>query len=318
MHVVFLTPLGGLAAFALLLPIGAVLLRERRDGRLRRALRLSPPARRVVPALAGAAVVACLAAAAAQPAIRTSAGAHVRKDAQLYFVFDISGSMAASARPGGPTRLARAKRFALRLHQRLAEVPTGVATLSDRLLATLPPTADRPLFVRVIRRVIGVNRPPPAGIARISTQFSALVDLAIQRYFSSGTPHRLAVVFSDTETDYFDPGTLRNSLAALQVGLVVVRFWHPDEAIYNGAKGERDPKYQPDAMNLPRVQTLGAESVGGRLFGEGDLGGVARAAHAYLGHGPTRAVAPERRTIHLGPYTVLASVLPLLFLLRRR
>ena len=69
MHVVFLTPLGGLAAFALLLPIGAVLLRERRDGRLRRALRLSPPARRVVPALAGAAVVACLAAAAAQPAI---------------------------------------------------------------------------------------------------------------------------------------------------------------------------------------------------------------------------------------------------------
>jgi MoxR-like ATPase len=45
---------------------------------------------------------------------------------------------------------------------------------------------------------------------------------------------------------------------------------------------------------------------------------VARAAHAYLGHGPTRAVAPERRTIHLGPYAVLAGVLPLLFLLRRR
>jgi hypothetical protein len=101
------------------------------------------------------------------------------------------------------------------------------------------------------------------------------------------------------------------------VGLVVVRFWHPDEAIY-GPKGKRDLKYQPDAMNLPRVQTLGAESVGGRLFGEGDLGGVARAAHAYLGQGPTRAVAPERRTIHLGPYAVLAGVLPLLFLLRRR
>jgi hypothetical protein len=317
MHVVFLTPLGGLAAFALLLPIGAVLLRERRDGRLRRALRLSPPARRVVPALAGAAVVACFAAAAAQPAIRTSAGAQVRKDAQIYFVFDISGSMAASARPGAPTRLVRAKTFALGLHRQLAEVPAGVATLSDRLLATLPPTADQPLFVRIIRRVIGVNRPPPAGIAHISTQFSALVDLALQRYFSSGTPHRLAVVLSDTETDYFDPGTLRNSLAALQVGLVIVRFWHPDEAIY-GPKGKRDPKYQPDAMNLPRVQTLGSESVGGRLFGEGDLGAVARASHAYLGHGPTRAVAPERRTIHLGPYAVLASVLPLLFLFRRR
>jgi hypothetical protein len=317
MHVIFLTPLGGLAAFALLLPIGAVLRRERRDGRLRRAVRLSPPARRVVPALAGAAVVACFAAAAAQPAIRTSAGAHVRKDAQIYFVFDISGSMAASARPGAPTRLVRAKTFALRLHRRLAEVPAGVATLTDRLLASLPPTADRPLFVRVIRRVIGVNRPPPAGVTYIATQFSALVDLALQRYFSSGTPHRLAVVLSDTETDYFDPGTLRNSLAALQVGLVVVRFWHPDEAIY-GPKGKRDAKYQPDAMNLPRVQTLGAESVGGRLFGEGDLGAVARAARAYLGHGPTRAIAPERRTIHLGPYAVLASVLPLLFLLRRR
>ena len=31
-----------------------------------------------------------------------------------------------------------------------------------------------------------------------------------------------------------------------------------------------------------------------------------------------RAVDPERRTIHLGPYAVLAGVLPLLFLLRRR
>jgi hypothetical protein len=317
MHVVFLTPLGALAAFALLLPIGAVLLRERRDGRLRRALRLAPPTRRAVPALAGAALVACLAAAAAQPAIRSSRGAHVRKDAQIYFVFDISGSMAASSRPGAPTRLARAKTFALRLHQRLAEVPPGVATLSDRLLATLPPTEDQPLFVRVIRRVVGVNSPPPAGISYLSTQFSALVDLARQRYFSSGMPHRLAVVLSDTETDYFDPGTLRNNLAALQVGLVVVRFWHADEAIY-GAKRERDPKYQPDATNLPRVQTLGEESVGGRLFGEGDLGAVVRAARSYLGHGSTRAVAPERRTIHLGPYAVLAGVLPLLFLLRRR
>ena len=111
MHVVFLTPLGAVIAAAVVLPVAAVLLRERRDQRLRRVLDLGAPARRLLPALAGAAVVACLAAAAAQPAIRSEQGMRVRKDAQIYFVFDISRSMLASQAAGALTRFARCPTF---------------------------------------------------------------------------------------------------------------------------------------------------------------------------------------------------------------
>ena len=317
MHVVFLTPLGALVGVALVLPVGAVLLRERRDQRLRRALGLSPPARRLVPALAAAALVACMAAGAAQPSIKNSEGLRVRKDAQIYFVLDISRSMGAAARPNAPTRLERAQRFALGLHRRLEDIPTGVATLTDRLLLVLPPNAAQPVIGRVLSRVIGVDRPPPSSIERISTFFSALVDLGPQGYFSARIPHRLAVVFSDMETDEFDPRLLLSGLAAYHVGLILVRFSHPGETIFRPRRGP-DPGYAPYFANFPSVDSLAAASAGGRLFGERDLGAVARTARAYLGHGPTVAVAPKPHTVHLGPYAVLAGVLPLFFLLRRR
>jgi hypothetical protein len=317
MHLVFLTPLAALVGVAIVIPVAAVLLRERRDQRLRRALRLSTPTRRLAPALAGAAAVACLAAAAAQPAIKSKEGIRIRKDAQIYFVFDISRSMLASQRAGAPTRFERTRSFALRLRPRLAGFPVGVATLTDRTLEVIPPTAGRTLFDQVVQRVVGIDRPPPAGVAAVSTQFSTLVDLAVQRYYSRTAKHRLAIVLSDMESDYFDPRVVRNSLAALHVGLIVVRFSHDREAIY-GLRGRRDPNYRPFLNNLARVETLAAASVGERLFGEHDLGAVAHAARTYLGHGPTMASAPARRTIRLGPYAVLAGALPLLFLLRRR
>jgi hypothetical protein len=317
MHVVFLTPLAAFVGLGLLVPIVAVILRERRDQRLRRALDLRAPARRLVPALAGAAVVACLAAAAAQPAIKTSEGLRVRKDAQIYFVFDISRSMGASLHPGAPTRLERAQSFSLGLHRRLEDISTGVATLTDRLLGVLPPTANQRLINQVLSRVIGIDQPPPSSIERISTFFSALVDLGPQGYFSARVPHRLAVVFSDMETDEFDPSVLHNNLAASHVGLILVRFARPGEAIFRPKRG-RDPAYEPYLLYLPRVESLAGAGAGGRLFDEHDLGAVVHAARAYLGHGPTMATARARRTIRLGPYAVLAGVLPLFFLLRRR
>jgi hypothetical protein len=317
MHVVFLTPLGAFVGLGLLAPVGAVILRERRDQRLRRALALRAPARRLLPALAGAALVACLAAAAAQPAIKTSEGLRVRKDAQIYFVFDISRSMGASLHPGAPTRLERARSFSLGLHRRLEDIPTGVATLTDRLLAVLPPTANQPLIDQVLNRVIGIDQPPPSSIERISTFFSALVDLGPQGYFSVRVPHRLAVVFSDMETDEFDPSVLQSSLAASRVGLILVRFSRPGEAIFRPKRGP-DPGYAPYVLNLSTVDSLAAVSAGGRLFGEHDLGAVAHATRAYLGHGPTVQAGPSRKTVRLGPYAVLAGVLPLFFLLRRR
>src|SRR5439155_9151280 len=99
MQLVFLTPVAALVGFAALVPLALAVLRERRDGRLRRAIGVRAPSfpARFASALAAAAVVACLAAAAAQPGLRTESGRRARADAQLVFVLDVSRSMLARA-----------------------------------------------------------------------------------------------------------------------------------------------------------------------------------------------------------------------------
>ena len=94
---VFLTPLAGLVAILVLVPLAAYGLLERRARRVSRNLRLTPPALRTrlgVP-VAITAVAALLGVAAAQPVVsgtRTRVG---RDDAEVYFLFDTSRSMLA-------------------------------------------------------------------------------------------------------------------------------------------------------------------------------------------------------------------------------
>src|SRR5262245_54627625 len=112
---VFLTPLGAIAMLAFVVPFAALGLVARRERRARRALGLPAPptARRLGRTLALVGVPVVLGVAAMQPALRTTRNAHVRTDAQAYFVVDVSRSMLASAGPGRPTRLERARRLAI-------------------------------------------------------------------------------------------------------------------------------------------------------------------------------------------------------------
>ena len=57
---------------------------------------------------------------------------------------------------------------------------------------------------------------------------------------------------------------------------------------------------------------------GGRAFGEGDLGAATAALRAAVGHGPRVKTGTFSSTTDLAAYFVLASVLPLGFLVRRR
>src|SRR5262249_30248305 len=136
MGLVFLTPLAALAGLAALVPLLLALVREVRDGRLRRVLGVAAPrlGARFATALAAAALVGCLAAAAAQPALRADSRTKARTDAQVFFVVDVSRSMLARARRGAPTRFQRAVELALRVRAALPQVPAGVASLSDWLL----------------------------------------------------------------------------------------------------------------------------------------------------------------------------------------
>src|SRR5207245_1127951 len=80
--------------------------------------------------------------AGTQPTLVRRSQHHVRKDAQAWFVLDTSLSMKAAAGPAAPTRFERAQALAIRLRRKLGDVPVGIASITDRALPHLFPTAD--------------------------------------------------------------------------------------------------------------------------------------------------------------------------------
>jgi hypothetical protein len=158
----FLTPLAGLVALAAVLPLAAALFgRTRADG-VRRGLGLEAAPARVGllrPALAAAGIV-LLGLAAAQPVLEHRSSQRVRKDVEALFVLDTSRSMAASATATSPTRLDRAIAAAARLRSSIPQVPSGAATLADRVLPDLLPVGGVSSFDAVVRRTVAIETPP--------------------------------------------------------------------------------------------------------------------------------------------------------------
>src|SRR5206468_8194313 len=108
------------------------------------------------------AIAALLGAAAAQPTLVNRSAREVRSDAAAFFVIDTSRSMLASSGPGEPTRFERERTFALQLRNRLPEFRVGLATMTDRVLPHLFPSADREAFAATLEKAVGVERPPPS------------------------------------------------------------------------------------------------------------------------------------------------------------
>jgi hypothetical protein len=316
-RVVFLTPLAALVALAVALPLAAAVLRERRDGRIRRALGLGDPGRatRFGSSVAAVVMLACLSAAAAQPAVRVARPLPARTDAQMFFVLDVSRSMGAAASKRAPDRLDRATSVAVRVRRHVGSVPAGVASLTDRVLPHLFPTPDGRVFASVLQRSIGIGRPAPGTpAAQRSTDLQA-VEVLQTGYFGQ-VRRRLAVVLTDGETNPFLVRPMFALLRSGHVGLLLVRVWGPREAIYRH-DGTRDPRYRPDPSSTAQLQTLAPHLVGGRIFDERSVGAAAAAAKRYFGRGPVVAQGRSERTLKLGQYAALAAALPLLFLLWR-
>src|SRR5262249_42633755 len=101
-------------------------------------------------------------------------------------------------------------------------------------------------------------------------------------------------------------------LAAQHVGLLVVRFWHPDERVYTKGKIE---SYRPDPGALAPLERLAAGGPG--LYAESSLPAAERRARRWLGNGPSVTSGRPHRT-ELAPYAALAAAVPLALLLRRR
>jgi hypothetical protein len=314
----FLTPLDALFALAVALPLAALLATERRSGRIRRALALPAPRRfAALPvAVALIALASLVAVAAAQPIVVRQRLVNERADAQVFFVLDASLSMEASQGPGRPTRLARAKRLALRLRATLPDVPAGIATMTDRVLPDLMPTTDVALFVRTLDQSVAINAPPPSQIygSGRATTFQALVPLVQANFFSRGVQRRLLVVFTDGESVKVSP--YLSATLQRRVSPVFIHVWHDGERIYHGA--QFDKKYASDPSSMDALNKLASVTGGGHAYTEQQSREVAKAARAAVAFAGTRTHVSAYARVALAPWFVIAGAFPLAFLLWRR
>lgn len=313
----FLTPVASLFVLAAGVPLAALVLNERRAREVRAQLRLRAPGRRALLPVAIALVLlpALVAAAAAQPVVVRQETVSERADAQGFVLLDTSLSMKASAGPRAATRLARAKRMALRLQRALPDVPFGIASMTDRSLPNLMPTVDRTLFERTMSQSVAIDRPPPSqphpnGLA---SSFEAIVPLVESHFFAQGVQRRVVVVFTDGEAGQVSP--LLKLTLQRRVTPVFVHVWEADEGIWQN--GRRDTRYTPDASSAAALREM-ADVAGAKVFEETDFGKLARAVRDAIGYAQARQEVAAYARVPLAPWFVLAAALPLGYLLWRR
>lgn len=305
-----LTPEAAVVGLAAAAPLASIVLALRRSDRARTLLRLPRPAPDRRRPLLVAAAFALLAVAAAQPALERTRVREVRVDAEALVVVDVSRSMAASRAPGAATRLARAKDVARRVRRSLDEVPTGLATLTDRVLPNVLPTADAAVFELALARAIGVERPPARDVALQATTLQALAQVVQGRYFSPAARRRLLVVATDGESAPFAVGAVAAALRRGRVGLVLVRVGGDGELVYR-RDGTPEPLYRPSPLAGQTLAAL-AEAAGGTLVADG--GAAARAAEDLLARGPTSSEGVTTEVVSLAGAFAAAALAPLLLL----
>jgi hypothetical protein len=305
----FLTPLGALAALAALLPLAAWFAGRRQAAQVAGVLGLEPSTGRNALQIAGAvAAIVLLGLAAAQPAVTHRSGKRVRTNAEALFVFDTSRSMAASATPRAPTRLDRAIATAVRLRAAIGDIPSGIATLTDRVLPDLLPVADVTSFDTVAQRGVAIESPPPAASDIRATTFSALGDVASGDYFRAPTTTRLVVLLTDGESNPVDTTQLATALRGDR--FIAVRFWHAGESVYK-TTGKPESAYRPDPLGRVVLGDV-ASALGGRAFDESQVGAATSYLRRAAGNGPTAAA--QAATQHRTPLAPYVSALALLLL----
>jgi hypothetical protein len=313
----FLSPEAALVGLAVALPLLSLVRAESRATVVRAVLGLPPPTARGWPYVAAiAAFAGFVALGAAQPVLENDRTRTVRSDAEAFFVFDTTGSMAASRASGAATRFERARATATRMRSKLPELRVGIASLTDRLLPHLFPTGNDHSFQMTLDRSIGVER--PASIQRgnaLASSLDAFVGLREARYFAPGASQRLVVVFTDAESRPLNAPRLRRSFRTSGIETVLVRVGSTDERVF--VNGLADPRYRPRPDAAATAETF-ADATGGRAFDEGEVDeAIATARAATQGEGP-RTETTEVEPTPLAAYAFAAAFLPLAFLLWRR
>jgi hypothetical protein len=316
LRITFLTPGACLVAFAVILPLVAFVRTERRAERVRSLLRLAAPSgspRHTVAALVGVALLVGI--AAAQPVVEQWDDRPERVDAQVFFAFDTSRSMLAARGAGEPTRFERAAAAARRLREELGDVPVGIASMTDRVLPHLFPSSNRSSFDAVLQYSIGVDKPESD-----QANNRRATDLGATRFFAEGnyfrdSRRRVLVLFTDAETKRYDLGEVTGAFSTSRVRTILLRFWGARERVY-GPDGV-EAEYVPDPSSAENAQKY-AQAVKGETFDERELPAVTESIRSKLG---TATSVSQVKTVDiqpLGPFILIAALLPLSFLLVRR
>jgi hypothetical protein len=306
----FLTPRAGVLVLLAAVPLAALVIGVRRVTRVRRLLGLPAPTagRRRRHEVTIAAVVALLALAAMQPAIRTETPRRERTDAQAFIVIDVSRSMAAVPAASGPTRLERAKRIALALAPQFGDVPVGLATFTDRVLPDLFPTSDRAAYDSAVS-ALTLESPPPREVNTVATTFDALQQIATEGLFAPGVRKRAVIVVTDGESRPFDPRVVASTLAAHGIKLGLVRVGSSADRVRR-PDGTAEANFRPDPQ--------GARLSIGRLAGAAQAPtgpGSGAVLARSLGSGPSSVIGLQPRTRTLAPLPALLALVPLALLL---
>jgi hypothetical protein len=255
--------------------------------------------------------------AAAQPVVKRSTPRALRRDAEVYVVFDNSRSMEAR-RAGGPSRFARAKRIAERVRAQLPDVPFGVASFAIYVLPHLFPTGDPALFDAVVHDAVRIGVPPSPNVFspnQRTTDLSALSAMS-QSFFDHSATRRLLIVFTDGESNKFFAGDVGVAFHHPFIHTIFVHVWDPRERIYLSS-GKVDPGYRPDPSSGGQLAAIAA-ATHGEVISEHALGAIVSRARADIGSGPVRYLAPEPGRTPLAPWALAVAFVPLAFILRRR
>jgi hypothetical protein len=270
------------------------------------------------------AIPVLLGIAAMQPALRSTQKQRVRTDAQAYFVLDTSRSMLAKKGPTDPTRLARARKYAIEMRNALPEIPSGIATLTDRLLPDLLPNPDPSVFAQTINQAVQIEQPPPASSNIKATSFCrnadgdcSLGNLGTQNFFPSDVRNRLAVILTDGESNPVDNAVLARQLATGPgIKVVFVHISQSGELVYDRNTPEQGYHVDPESGQF--LSTLASSIDDGKSFGESSIGSAIGAMKADVGtSGPTKLVGRVERTRTLAPWVALLALLPLLLIILR-
>lgn len=316
MKLAFLTPLAGLVAVAVILPLAAFVRSEQRAAQVRSVLRLAAPGgshRHTIAAIVALALLVGL--GAAQPILEQTREHPARTDAQAFVLLDTSRSMLAAPAAGEATRFERATAAARRFRESLPGLPIGIASLTDRVLPLVFPSANPDTFERVLRHSIGVDRPASRGAN--NTRASALDATIVvpERNFFRGSRRRLVVIFTDAETQRFNPRRLDTQFRGSGIETILVRIGDPAERIF-APTGDVEP-YVPDPNSVAAAEAYAA-AVGGRAFGEDELDEAVDAARETIGTGRSALRVEASDVRPLGPFVFIAALVPLSFLLWRR